>query len=344
MSTSPSMLRSTPGYWSFSARSRPSRAVAACTWPIDAAASGSKSNSAKRLFQSRPNSCASTCRTCASGMKCAWFWSCASASRKRGGSMPSPCSESSWPSFIAAPRRSASVSVRRSAFALGHEQRAVALAARRPRAAAPRAPTRRRSRPAAPRAARSARARPSGTRAVFCAGRLGRSLMCAESIRSPRSTAPLRRDTRSRGPRRRARRAPRRARVRARRSSRPLSAACADGRSPRARPRAASAMPASASTAKCCLVVHTLAAMHSVQAAASQQKGLRTYAADSTARQASARCSDGNRFTGGSRKCSSRSSQPAKPWLSKAAASGRKPSEVTGRATKHASAIAIVIV
>ena len=43
-----------PGYWIFTATSRPSRYTALCTWPIDAAAAGSSSNSLKRSRQSDP--------------------------------------------------------------------------------------------------------------------------------------------------------------------------------------------------------------------------------------------------------------------------------------------------
>ena len=43
LSTSLAIERATPGYWIFSARSRPSGVVARCTCPIDAAATGSQS-------------------------------------------------------------------------------------------------------------------------------------------------------------------------------------------------------------------------------------------------------------------------------------------------------------
>ena len=118
LSTSLSMLRATPGYWIFSARSRPSAAVAACTWPIEAAASGSKSNSAKRASQPGRTRAPSTRRTCASGMKSAR----GAQQRERLGELaaaacPSPSSESSWPSFIAAPRSRERRCARRRAFA-----------------------------------------------------------------------------------------------------------------------------------------------------------------------------------------------------------------------------------
>jgi len=42
-----SRARPAPGYWILTATWRPSRQIARCTWPIDAAALGVSSNSAK---------------------------------------------------------------------------------------------------------------------------------------------------------------------------------------------------------------------------------------------------------------------------------------------------------
>ena len=47
---------SAPGYCTFTATTRPSCQTALCTWPIDAAAAGLSSNSAKRARQSSPSS------------------------------------------------------------------------------------------------------------------------------------------------------------------------------------------------------------------------------------------------------------------------------------------------
>ena len=85
LSTSLSMLRAMPGYWILSARSRPSAALARCTCPIDAAATGSKSNDAKRSSQPFPYSRPSTRRSCAAGMVSASARSTARACGELGG-------------------------------------------------------------------------------------------------------------------------------------------------------------------------------------------------------------------------------------------------------------------
>src|SRR5438105_135282 len=43
------MARSTPGYWTLTATARPSGITARCTWPMDAAATGTGSQSRKSL-------------------------------------------------------------------------------------------------------------------------------------------------------------------------------------------------------------------------------------------------------------------------------------------------------
>ena len=50
------MLRAMPGYWILTATARPSRVIARCTWPIDAAAIGTGSHSAKTRSGTSPSS------------------------------------------------------------------------------------------------------------------------------------------------------------------------------------------------------------------------------------------------------------------------------------------------
>src|SRR5947209_3961810 len=50
------MARSTPGYWTFTATTRPSGMTARCTWPMDAAAVGTGSQSRKSFSGSAPSS------------------------------------------------------------------------------------------------------------------------------------------------------------------------------------------------------------------------------------------------------------------------------------------------
>ena len=56
-----------PGYWTFTATSRPSRHVARCTWPIDAAAAGASSKWANRDRQPGPSSSRRTAWTRSAG-------------------------------------------------------------------------------------------------------------------------------------------------------------------------------------------------------------------------------------------------------------------------------------
>jgi hypothetical protein len=117
LSTSLSMLRATPGYWILIASSRPSTVVPAWTWPIDAAAIGSKSKWAKRRSQSGPQEARSTLRSWASGMASPASRRVASASAASGVSRSSASRESSCPSFIEAPRMDERERARRRAFA-----------------------------------------------------------------------------------------------------------------------------------------------------------------------------------------------------------------------------------
>ena len=45
-----------PGRWTFTATGRPLRSTARCTWPSEAAATGSSSNSLKALERRTPSS------------------------------------------------------------------------------------------------------------------------------------------------------------------------------------------------------------------------------------------------------------------------------------------------
>jgi hypothetical protein len=55
------MVSAMPGYWTFTATARPSRVIARCTCPIDAAAIGSGSQVAKACSGGRPSSSVMTC-------------------------------------------------------------------------------------------------------------------------------------------------------------------------------------------------------------------------------------------------------------------------------------------
>ena len=50
------MLRAMPGYWTLTATARPSRVMARCTWPIEAAANASGSHLAKTSSGGAPSS------------------------------------------------------------------------------------------------------------------------------------------------------------------------------------------------------------------------------------------------------------------------------------------------
>ena len=67
--TSLSTLRATPGNWTLSASSRPPCVRARWIWPIDAAATGSKSKRANLPSQPLPYSRPSTRRSCVSGIE-----------------------------------------------------------------------------------------------------------------------------------------------------------------------------------------------------------------------------------------------------------------------------------
>ncbi len=95
-----------PGYWILTATWRPSRQTALCTWPIEAAAAGRSSNSAKLARHSSPMSLARTLCTVRAGSGGADSCSLARVARYgpaiSGGSAASNI-DSAWPSFIAPP-------------------------------------------------------------------------------------------------------------------------------------------------------------------------------------------------------------------------------------------------
>ena len=62
-----STASATPGYWIFTATARPSAVTARWTWPIDAAAKASSSNSEKTSPSRSPSSCSSSLRTFGNG-------------------------------------------------------------------------------------------------------------------------------------------------------------------------------------------------------------------------------------------------------------------------------------
>ena len=96
------MARSTPGYCTFTATSRPSRSVARWTWPIDAAATGSGFHSRNRWSGSLPSSSRTTCSARLGAIGGTSACRVASAARASGGS-PSAMKENIWPAFMIAP-------------------------------------------------------------------------------------------------------------------------------------------------------------------------------------------------------------------------------------------------
>ncbi len=97
---------SAPGYCTFTATTRPSCQTALCTWPIDAAAAGTSSNSAKRVRQSSPSSSRRIAWIDSAGSGGAASWSLVSAARY-GPATSSGIAASkmlmAWPIFMAPP-------------------------------------------------------------------------------------------------------------------------------------------------------------------------------------------------------------------------------------------------
>ena len=96
-----------PGYWTLIATSTPSRVVARCTWPIDAAAIDSCSMSASTRLTGSPHSCAISFSSFGHGTLGAesrssarrrWMRSACSSSMPGSSTVESTC-----PIFIAAP-------------------------------------------------------------------------------------------------------------------------------------------------------------------------------------------------------------------------------------------------
>ena len=79
------MASPTPGYCTFTATGRPSVVTARCTWPIDAAASGSSSHSANSSPMDRPRASSTVARANSDAIGGALAWSSASASRTGSG-------------------------------------------------------------------------------------------------------------------------------------------------------------------------------------------------------------------------------------------------------------------
>ena len=97
-----------PGYWILTATRLPSVVVARCTWPIEAAANASSSNSVKRLATGSPSSSLSSFSTLLNGSGGTSSRSvasvCLNSSRSDSGIAVKSTVESTWPIFIAAPR------------------------------------------------------------------------------------------------------------------------------------------------------------------------------------------------------------------------------------------------
>ena len=87
------------GRWTLTTTSRPLGSVARCTWPSEAAASGSSSNSAKRWRIWPPSSASTISVTTSNPNGSASSWSRASAVVYAGGSR-SKRVDSSWPSLM----------------------------------------------------------------------------------------------------------------------------------------------------------------------------------------------------------------------------------------------------
>ena len=107
------MLAATPGYCTLIARSRPSRVLARCTCPIEAAAIGLGSRWAKPGSQPLPHWAFRTSRSWRGGIGSAASRSRAMIEASSGGRNSPASIEISCPIFIAAPRMRANSSVSR---------------------------------------------------------------------------------------------------------------------------------------------------------------------------------------------------------------------------------------
>ena len=91
--------RATCGRCTFTTTSSPVRRRAACTWAIDAAASGVRSNRSNTSSSERPSSSSTTRRTTSNGSGGTRSRSCLNSATSSGGNSPSP-PEMIWPSLI----------------------------------------------------------------------------------------------------------------------------------------------------------------------------------------------------------------------------------------------------
>ena len=97
------MMSSMSGYWTFTATSRPSCSLAACTWASEAAAMGCSSNSEKTASRGFPSSRSTTARTTSKGWKGTASWHCFSFSMNSGGNMSARVA-TAWHILIITPR------------------------------------------------------------------------------------------------------------------------------------------------------------------------------------------------------------------------------------------------
>ena len=108
MRRSVSTASAIPGYWTLTATARPSAVVARWTWPIEAAANASGSNSANASLSGTPSSSRSSFSIALNGSGGTSSRSAASvvrnSSRSDSGIAVKSTVERTWPTFIAAPR------------------------------------------------------------------------------------------------------------------------------------------------------------------------------------------------------------------------------------------------
>src|SRR5919202_680474 len=102
LSRSDRMARSTPGYCTLTATSRPSGITALWTWPMDAAALGIGSQSRNSRSGSAPSSSRMTRSARLGAMGGTSAWRVARAAWASGGS-PSAMNDTIWPAFMMAP-------------------------------------------------------------------------------------------------------------------------------------------------------------------------------------------------------------------------------------------------
>ena len=89
----------TDGRWTLTTTGVPSRRVAACTWAMEAAASGVCSTEAKAEERGPPSSSVSTCSTTGHGSGVTWSRHHLNSATSSGGKTPSP-DAMIWPSLM----------------------------------------------------------------------------------------------------------------------------------------------------------------------------------------------------------------------------------------------------